>query len=517
MNFRFIIRQFGLLLVVLSISILAVASWGLVRWVGGSAVEAAATKALLLSVLVGGLLGGVLWWFGHGGGEFLGRREALLLVAMGWLLGAALAALPYRIWALLVADMDRPHPFSSFIDCYFEAMSGLTTTGATVLGHPDHPIEQMPDALLLWRALTQWLGGLGIIVLFVAVLPGLGVGAKKLFQVEAPGPKASGVRPRIGETARVLWMIYLALTFAEVLALCLAGSSVFDAVCHTFATVATGGFSTHDTSIGGENLAVRIIIIFFMVLAGINFGLYYQLIHCRFRQVWTDPELRLYLKILLIGSIVVVAAIFFGPNGETPQRDQPFDATVGKAVIHGVFQTVAIHTGTGFCITDFNAWGFVAKATLVALMFIGPCSGSTGGGIKVIRVLIAFKVMLAEIERVFRPNVVRSVNVGRTPVDSGLKLAVLVYVLSIVVLFLVGTVLLMVFESGSDCSFTTAAIASAATLNNIGPGLAGVGAIENYSWISAPGKVLLSILMALGRLEIYAVLVLFAPRFWKGQ
>jgi len=524
MNIRFVVRQIGLLMLVLSLSILAVACQGAVQWFRDAAgSDLAATKALLWTVAIGAALGTMFWFAGRGGDSRLGRREALLLVAVIWLFGAAVAGLPFRLWALTAMADSPGHPFHSFVDCYFEAMSGLTTTGATVLGHAGHMIRDLPEGLLLWRALTHWLGGLGIVVLFVAVLPTLGVSGKKLFQIEAPGPKAPGVRPRIGETARTLWIIYMGLTVAEIISLWVAGSSLFDATCHTFATLGTGGFSTQDSSIGGQNLTSQIIILLFMVAAGVNFGLYHQMIHGHFRRAWSDPELRLYLGILVVSCIVVIAAIAHQPIATTQSPETPLDPQWGSAAVHGAFQVVAIQTGTGFCTADFNGWGFVAQAVLVTLMFVGASSGSTGGGIKVIRVLIAFKVMIYEIERVFRPSVVRTVKVGKMKVDDDLKLATLVYIMSIAVLFLLGAVIIMILErnnpflAGQGIDFTTAATASAATLNNIGPGLSRVGAIENYGWFSASGKLVLSMLMVLGRLEMYAILVLFVPRFWKGQ
>ena len=511
-------------MLVLSLSILAVACLGVVHWVRDDAIaDVAATQSLLWTVAVGTALGSLLWFGGRGGESYMGRREALLLVALSWLLGAAVAALPFRLWVATAGGVLPGHPFHSFVDCYFEAMSGLTTTGATVLGHAGHTIRELPPTLLLWRALTHWLGGLGIVVLFVAVLPTLGVGGKKLFQVEAPGPRSQGVRPRIRETAHSLWMIYIVLTISEIVALCVAGSSVFDAICHTFSTLATGGFSTQDASLGGQNTASQIIVLVFMVMAGVNFGLYHQLSHGRFRCVWTDPELRLYLGILLVSCVVVIAAIAHQPIATTSAPAAPIEVTWGGAIVHGAFQVVAIQTGTGFCTADFATWGFVAQTVLVTLMFVGASSGSTSGGIKVVRVLIAFKVILAEIERVFRPSVVRTVKVGRMTVNDDLKRATLVYILSIAVLFLLGTLIIMLLEknnpsfAGQGIDFTTAATASAATLNNIGPGLGRVGAIENYGWFSAASKLVLSMLMVLGRLEMYAILVLFVPRFWKGQ
>ena len=444
--------------------------------------------------------------------RILGRREALLLVAGSWIVGAALAALPYFAWAHISDNVPAAGQFRSPVNCYFESMSGLTTTGATILTG----IHTIPRSILLWRAMTHWLGGLGVVVLFVAVLPSLGVGGKKLFRVEAPGPEPEGVHPHIRETARILWMIYLGLTVAETLALRIAGMSWFDSVCHTFATLATGGFSTIDASVGGfhHTLAIDVIVIVFMVFAGVNFGLYYQIIRRRFSSVWRDAELRLYLAFLLVGSVIVVLTIFNSPIHLTNGDVCP--PSIGEAVRQGVFTTVSIQTTTGFCTADFDKWPFIAKAVLLLLMFVGGSAGSTGGGIKVIRILIAFKVMVSELERVFRPNVVRPVKISNSTISPELRLGTLAYVLGIILLFGLGTGLLMAFEPVGQIEITTAASASVATLCNIGPGLAKVGAIQNYAWLTDASKLVLVVLMALGRLEVFAILVLFVPRFWRN-
>jgi len=288
-------------------------------------------------------------------------------------------------------------------------------------------------------------------------------------------------------------------------------------VCHTFATLATGGFSTIDHSIGGHDpAAVSVVVIIFMVLAGVNFGLYYQVIRGRFGHVWRDSELRYYLAILLLSSVVVIVTIHGAPIVMTT-GEQIVHPSVGTEMLHGVFTTVSIQTTTGFCTADFNKWPFLAKGLLVLLMFVGASAGSTGGGIKVIRVVIAFKVIRSEIERVFRPNVVRVVKVGTSNVTPELRLATVSYVLTIIVLFGIGTGSIMLLEPADDIDITTAATASAATLCNIGPGLARVGAVENYAWFTAQSKFVMVLLMALGRLEVFAILVLFVPRFWRGN
>lgn len=524
LNVRLVIRLLGLVTAVLSFSILAVACWSSLQFMMGDRSEAMATRALLESVLLGLVVAFVLFRLGRGDDDFLGPREALLLVALSWLAGAALAGLPYFLWSHLVptdpalaggdaAGMTQAAvPFRSFVNCYFEAMSGLTTTGATVLSQ----IEPIPRGLLLWRAMTHWLGGLGIVVLFVAVLPTLGVGGKKLFRVEAPGPTTPGVRPRIRETARLLWLIYVGLTVALIIALQLCGMDWYESVCHTFATLATGGFSTRNASVGQyDSVAIDTVMIVFMMLAGINFGLYYRLSRRQFRSVWRDPELRLYLGLIFIATVIVGWSLMKQPIVTTTGKT--YDPTMGQALRFGLFQVVSIQTTTGYCTANFETWGFFPKAALIGLMFVGGSAGSTGGGLKVIRCLIALKVVLAEIERVFNPNAVRTIKVGSTHIDPDLRLSTMVYILGIVALFLVGALLLMLFEPAGSITFTTAATASIATLNNIGPGLEAVGAVENYGWFSDSSKVVLSLLMALGRLEVYAILVLFVPRFWQGR
>jgi trk/ktr system potassium uptake protein len=306
------------------------------------------------------------------------------------------------------------------------------------------------------------------------------------------------------------------MTGVSILLLKLAGMDWFDSVCHTFATLATGGFSTRDASIGGYNsAAVDLVTILFMVLAGVNFGLYYQLARRRFGTVWRDPELRTYLGIILAATLIIAVCIV--GKTSTLMTGELREVGAIEAVRQSAFQAVSIQTTTGFSTADFDLWGFIPKAVLVTLMFVGASAGSTGGGIKVIRILIAVKVMLAEVERVFRPNVVRTTRVGTGLVDQDMTRSVVVYLLGIVLLFGLGTLALKLFEPAGTLDFATAATASAATLNNIGPGLGLVGPTRHYGFFSAPSKLVLSMLMVLGRLEVYAVLVLFHPGFWRSD
>jgi len=502
-------RHLGLLMLVLSGLILCVGMFSTVEHVAGWSRDQGEVSGFLVSALVGGILGGVLLLLGRGSRGIIAQREALLLVALSWVVGAAIAALPFRLWSVWRHDAaDATHIFDRYVNCYFEATSGLTTTGATVV----EKLATLPRGLLLWRSMTHWLGGLGIVVLFVAVLPLLGVGGRRVYKIEAPGPTPEGVTPRIQDTARILWLIYVGLTVLEMVALRICGMSWFDATCHTFATLATGGFSTSDASVAGfPATLIHIVFIVFMVLAGINFGLYHQLIRRQWRPVLRDPELRAYLLIILVATVLVTFSLHRRPP------DGSDYGSLGTTIRDALFQVVSIQTTTGFCSADFDQWGAIAKGTLVTLMFVGASAGSTGGGIKVIRVLIAGRVLTSEMEHVYRRNVVRTTKVGRATIDSGLKVATLVYLLGVLLAFVLGAAALHLLEESNGIDLTTAATASAATLNNIGPGLAKVGATENYAWFSAPSKVVMTLLMLLGRLELFTILVLFSPRFWSRE
>jgi len=443
----------------------------------------------------------------------MGRREALLLVSSGWFIGAAVAGLPFFIWAKMCST--TAHPFQSMINCYFEAMSGLTTTGATILTD----ISTIPAPILFWRAMIQWLGGIGIIVLFVAILPSLGVGGKKLFRVEAPGPDPEGVRPHIRETARILWLLYLGITIVQIIAYRLAGMQWFDASCHAMTTLATGGFSTENASIGSfDSRLIDIITIVFMVIAGANFGLYYAVVKGKLHVLWSDPEFRFYLLLLAGGSFIVIFSLIGSGQSLPTTTGVMKHASGGDVITQGLFTVVSQQTTTGFATANFDTWPLAAKGVILLLMFIGGCSGSTGGGIKVIRVWIALKIMCSELERAFRPNVVRPLKVGKSAIDHEMKLATIAFTLGLILLFVAGAGSIMILESGNpDCDVATAATASLATICTVGPGLAKVGAIQNYAWFTDASKVVLCILMAIGRLEIFAVLVLISPRFWRSS
>ena len=520
MNYRFVARQLGLLLVVMSVALAATMLYELllILWGDANAGEADAARALGIATATGAIVGGLAWFFTrkHDKDWTLARREAMLLVAASWIIGAALAALPYLFWAQF-GTAPHGHPFHSFSACYFESMSGLTTTGATVLGGDNAKIVNLPKGLLLWRSLTHWLGGVGIVVLFVAVLPTVGTSGKKMFSVESTADKG-GVRPRIAETARVLWLIYLGLTLACTLLLRATGAmNWFEAVNHAFSVMATGGLSTLDTSIGGyHSTSVDIILTVFMIFAGGNFVLYYYLVQGRWRVVVQDVELRIYILLKVATSIIIaINLICYG----YPMTDgTPVKAGFFTSLQFASFQTASLQTGTGFATADYDQWPLLSITLLMGLMLIGGCAGSTAGGLKVFRFWILLKVLYGALERAFRPNVVRPIKVGNNIIDDDLKLSAMVYFAMLIIFLGLGTLLTMLFEANApQCDLQTALSGSLASLCNVGPGLHGVGPTQNFGWMGGPSLWVHSILMALGRLEVYALLVLLVPRFWRGD
>lgn len=517
MNYRYVFAQLAILFIVLSLILLLMAGgfFGIYRFIPAYDIDPHARTALILSGAIGLLIGGFLWLVTRKGNKQLGRKEALFLVALSWLLGTAYIAMPFYFWAIFNPEIGQDHPFSNYTDCYFEAMSGLTTTGATILGNEGAEIESLPLSLLLWRSLSHWLGGLGIVVLFVAVLPSLGVGARKLFRTEVTGPQPRGLTPHIRETARIIAYIYIGLTILCILLLRATGAmDWFDSICHTFSMVSTGGLSTRDASIGAYNSwAVDMICLFFMVFAGVNFAVFYMVVRGNWKKAWKDTELRVYIILKVVCIALVILAIWGLPT-ITTTAGLIIDNTPLENFRFSAFQTIALHTGTGYCTADYDQWSFFAKFILVGLMFIGGCAGSTAGGIKVIRVWIVLKILAANFEKSFRPQVVRPLKIGEATMDDEVKLSAVVYVVSFFALFAIGGILLRVIE-GDGTTLATTMAASISTLANVGPGVEGVGPVENYAWFSMPSKWIMSVLMLLGRLEIFTVLVLLTPRFWR--
>lgn len=518
MNVSYVLRQLGILYVVLGTLMAGIACFDILDWTYSDAARPLmpTLQALLGGALVAAAAGtGLFWTFGRRVRDtFFGRREALLLVALGWLGGAALAAVPFWIWGTWTSATAAPHPFASYISCYFEAMSGLTTTGSTVLAE----IEPVPRSLLLWRSLTHWIGGIGIVVLFVAVYSSLGVGGRKLFQFESSGRSGYDVMPQIRHTARLLWLIYLTMTVAEILLLWAVGLDLFEAVCETFGTVASGGFSTRTASIGGyRSPVIEAVATLFMVLAGVNYGLFLLIVHGRWRQAIRDPELHAYLVLMLAGFAIIGTALLLSREPIVTSTGDTVPATVPAVIRYVGFQTASLHSSTGFVTADYDRWPFLAKAVILFLMFAGPCAGSTGGGLKVMRLLIAGQLLVQQAERIFRPHVVRVVKVAGATIEPQMRLDVMLFIFMFVGLVVAGSVLLMLFEPAGAMDYETAFTACAGAINTTGPGFGRVGAMMNYGWLSAPSKIVLSLLMVLGRLEIYAILVLFVPSYWRHE
>ncbi|MFK7826157.1 MAG: TrkH family potassium uptake protein [Oligoflexales bacterium] len=513
-NLKFIAKILGQLLLLLSIAMVIGLLWAL-----GEKYTAAnfnithnhVINAFVSTIAIGLFLGLMLKYVGRKSEAYLGRREALLLVSLTWFIGAGISALPFWLWAL---QHDFPFgadpAFKSFVNCYFEAMSGLTTTGSTILTQ----VESIPNGLLLWRAFTHWLGGLGIVVIFVALLPGIAGGTKQLYHVEASG-LGGGNQASIRETARWLVIIYLLFTFLEIVFLKFADPQMtwFDNLVHTFGTLSSGGFSSYNASVGALSPAVQWVVSLFMLIAGVNFGLYHLLFKGQFSSVFKNSELLLYLAITITAFFCILITIW----------DIPYQTTLGSQsslnpadrVRDAIFQTLSIQTGTGFATVNFDQWGNSTKAILVFLMLIGGCGGSTCGGIKVIRLLSIGKIIGQELEKSYRPHVLRPIRIGGHILNDSQRIAVLSYITVIFILTGLVSMLLLLIEQDLDA--TTALTASLASICNVGPGLAGVGAVENYGWFSAGSKTLLCILMALGRLEVFAVAVIFLPKFWRGK
>ncbi|MFH1573177.1 MAG: TrkH family potassium uptake protein [Acidobacteriota bacterium] len=480
MNWRIVARLLGILMIVLALCMGTSLGWTVYYGEEGT------TRAFLIGSAITMLAGIGLFYVGRREAGTIGRREALLVVTSSWLLIGVAGAAPYML----------DGAFTNYADAFFETVSGFTTTGSTVLTD----IESLSRGLHYWRTLTHWLGGMGIIVLFIAIFPQLGVGAKHLFKSEVPGPITEGLKPKIRETASTLWKIYLGLTALECGLLYWAGMDVFDAVCHSFATMATGGFSTRNASIGHyASVPVDLIVTLFMFLAGINFSLYYLFLKGNFTALFRDREFRVYAGLVALATAAVTINIL------TVHPD------IRDALRYGSFQVVAVTTTTGFGTDNFDLYPPFSKLLLVSLMFVGGSAGSTAGGMKVSRIMVVFKASFIEIYKIFRPQAVRAVRLGRSVVGDGVTRSIFGFFAIAVVIFVLGSL----FMGMLGLDIVTATTSVVATLFNIGPGLARVGSIENFAFIPTAGKLFLSGCMILGRLEFYTVLVLFVPDFWK--
>ena len=522
MNWVLLCRLLGLLGTLVGCSMTLSLPWAF-PWFGHTPVfEARGFWGLLAAIGCSLLTGGAMYLVGRKDRSQILRKEALAVVGLGWIYAGILGSLPF----LFSGCMRAPGVPMTVVDCLFESISGFTTTGASILTElEDH--ELVPRCVMFWRSFTHWLGGMGIIVLFVAILSHLGATGKALMRLEVPGPINEPLRPRVRESAIVMWVIYMIISGTLTIILLFEGMNWYDAFCHTFGTMATGGFSTYNKSVGHfQSPLIEGTLTLFMIAAGTNFSLYYLVFRnspqtasqrwwTRFAPLYRDVEFRVYLALLLTATFVLAGNLLW-------THVYPDLAT---AVRHASFVSVAIMTTTGFGTEDFTQWSEFGKGMLLMMMFIGGSAGSTGGGLKVIRCVLFLKIIKLEVEQSFRPKVVRPLRVAGVTVDQSLRHEVVVYFSIVLIIFISSWMLLSSIEPDRQWhvedskaeKLLDCASAVASSLNNIGPGLGVLGPHDNYSEFSQQGKLLLTLLMLLGRLELFAILVLFFPSFWRSQ
>ncbi|MFC1574778.1 TrkH family potassium uptake protein [Gemmatimonadota bacterium] len=485
MSLRHVLNVVGLLQVFTGLAMLLAGGVSLLYGDGDSV-------GIFLAALVTVGAGFLSFHFTRFKGE-ISSREGFAIVTFAWTGAAVFGALPYLFTGTI----------QGILPAVFESMSGFTTTGATIFTR----IEDLPHGILFWRSFTHWLGGMGIIVLAIAILPYLGVGGMQLFKAEVPGPTPERLRPRIAQTAKLLWYVYLGMTVLETILLMVGGMDLFDASTHTFATLATGGFSTKNASVAHfQSPYIHYVIIVFMYLAGVNFALHFRAVTGHL-DYFRDHEWR-FFTLLLLGAAGVLLVLNMA-GGSYPLTWVGLE----QALREGLFQAVSIGTTTGFVTADYESWVPAAQMVILILFFTGGMAGSTGGSMKSVRVLLLLKQTAMEIRKHLHPKAVLLARVGRRVVKEEVLANVLGFVILYALIFLAGAMLLALL--GVD--FLTALGASAATVGNIGPGLGGVGPTDNYGGMSEPALVVMTFLMLVGRLEIYTVLLLFHPETWKRR
>ncbi len=480
LNFKIVFRVLGFLLVVEGVSMLIAMSISAIY-------QDAGLFALLKSALISIAVGSLALLSTRKAEKKIGKHEGFVIVSLVWVVFSFFGSLPYLF----------SHSIPDLTNAFFETMSGFTTTGSSIL----NDIESLPNGILFWRSMTQWLGGMGIIVLSLAILPIFGIGGMQLFAAEVPGPTPDKISPRIRQTAKSLWIIYLGFTILETLLLWAGGMTLFDAINHSFTTMATGGYSTKQASVAyWSSPFIQYVIIFFMFLAGTNFTLSYLAIHGKFEKVYKNEEFKYYILF-----IVGFTAIIFSGLLISTQLD--FELAFRDAL----FQVVSIITTTGFATADYLTWTPFLTIIIFALFFFGGSAGSTGGGIKIMRVVLLMKNSYYELRRLLHPNAVIPVRFNRRAVSDQIITNVLAFFMFYFIIFFLSTILYTLVEP--DLQSAMGAVAT--SLGNIGPGLGNVGPAENFHHVHPAGKWFLSFLMLLGRLELFTVLVLFSPAFWK--
>ena len=453
------------------------------------------TFEITLSAFLVLSFGTLLMLFGRQYQKQIQKREGYLIVSLGWILMAISGTTPYLFSGTI----------PSFTASFFETMSGYTTTGATIL----NDIESLPKGILFWRSTTHWIGGMGIIVLAIAILPFLGIGGIQLFSAEAPGPAGDKLHPRITDTAKRLWLIYVSYTLIETLLLYLAGMTFFDAINHAMSTLSTGGFSTKNSSIAfwNDQPLIQYIIIFFMFLSGTNFVLSYFAFTKRFQKILADDEFRLYIRFIGFFTLLVVSMIFVNQYAQNLFSFKSVEPTFRSAA----FQVVSIITTTGFVTADFTQWTPLITIVFFGLMFLGGSSGSTAGGVKVVRHMLMIKSGFLEFKRALHPNAIIQARYNDKIVSDTISYNILGFFILYLLSFIIGAV----GFSGLGMDFESAIGLAASTLGNVGPALGSFGPSDTYAALPPNGQLWASFLMLLGRLELFTVLIIFTPFFWK--
>ncbi len=460
------------------------------------------TLNLFLASLSTLLLGGVAMYATKNHSKEMNKREGYIVVAFGWIVMSLTGTLPY------MATESIP----TFTEAFFETMSGYTTTGASIL----NDIEILPEGVLFWRSMTHWIGGMGIIVLAIAILPLLGVGGMQLFAAEAPGPGGDKLHPRITDTAKRLWLIYFGYTVAETILLQVAGMSFFDAINHALSTLSTGGFSTKNASVAywNDNPAIQYIIIFFMFLAGTNFVLSYYLFKGKVSKIIEDEEFKLYFKFIAIFTIIAASLIYFRADVSQSTIAHPMVLGQGEsAVRHALFQVLTVITTTGFVSADYTMWTPFLTVFFFGLMFLGGSAGSTSGGVKVVRHLILIKNGFLEFKRSLHPNAILPVRYNTKSISKDIVFNVLGFFILYMLSFIIGALVFSMFQM----DFESAIGLSASSLGNVGPALGEYGPVNNYAALPPLGKWWASFLMLIGRLELFTVLIIMTPFFWRNR
>ncbi|MFQ6617258.1 MAG: TrkH family potassium uptake protein [Fidelibacterota bacterium] len=430
---------------------------------------------------------GILLFISSPKTDIITKKEAIGIVTFGWIVISLFGALPYILSGSI----------TGFTNAYFESVSGFTTTGSSIL----NDIEALPRGILIWRSLTHWLGGMGIIVLALVILPVLEVGGMNIYKIETPEIGQDRITPRIKDTAKILWLIYFSLTAAEILFLLFGGLSFFEALTNAFGTIPTGGFSPKNGSIAAyQSLYIESVIAFFMFISGINFFLYYQLFYRRSLDIFRSEEVRFYFTTVLMGAAAIVVDLRLN-----------FYSSLYESIRYGIFQVISINSTTGFVTSDFNKWPYFSQFILIILMFIGACPGSTTGAIKNLRIIILLKSIYHEMLHILHPRAIFVMRMNRNPIPPEIIRKVIVYVAMYLFFFLLASLIMM--ARGVDIVSSISAVAT--TMGGVGPGLGIEGPMGNFSLLPEFDKWLLTLCMMLGRLEFYAIFILFVPEFWR--